>query len=67
MAIIFDTEKKIFTLHTNHTTYQLQVDRYGFLLHLYYGSRANGSMEYLLTHYDRGLSGNPYEAGGDRT
>ena len=67
MAIIFDTEKKIFTLHTNHTTYQIQVDRYGFLLHLYYGSRANGSMEYLLTHYDRGFSGNPYEAGDDRT
>ena len=67
MAVKFDKEKKIFTLHTDNTTYQAQVDQYGFLLHLYYGSRTNGSMDYLLTHYDRGFSGNPYDAGDDRT
>ncbi|MBT9775941.1 alpha-galactosidase [Clostridium sp. MCC353] len=67
MAVIFDNEKKIFTLQTDHTTYQAQVDPYGFLLHLYYGSRTKGSMEYLLTHYDRGFSGNPYDAGDDRS
>lgn len=67
MAIIFDKENQIFTIQTNNTTYQAQVDRYGFLLHLYYGGRVNGSMEYLLTHYDRGFSGNPYDAGEDRT
>lgn len=30
MAIIFQEEKKIFTLHTKQTTYQFKVDCYGF-------------------------------------
>ena len=51
----------------DHTTYQMQIDRYGFLLHLYYGGKADGCMDYLLTYYDRGFSGNPYEAGTDKT
>ena len=45
----------------------MQVDRYGFLLHLYYGKKTDGCMDYLLTYYDRGFSGNPYDAGEDRT
>lgn len=63
MAVHIQEDKKLFTLHTDHTTYQMKVDGYGFLLHLYYGSRVTGSMEYLITCYDRGFSGNPYEAG----
>lgn len=67
MAILFDEKNKTITLHTENTTYQMQVDRYGFLLHLYYGKRADGCMDYLLTYYSRGFSGNPYEAGTDKT
>lgn len=67
MSIIFDENRKIFTLHTQNTTYQMKVDRYGFLLHLYYGRRTKGYMDYLLTYADRGFSGNPYDAGEDRT
>ena len=67
MAILFDKNKNIFTLHTDNTTYQMQVDKYGFLLHLYYGRRTKGTMEYLLIYADRGFSGNPYDAGEDRT
>ncbi len=67
MPIIFDESKKIFTLHTKHTTYQMQADPYGYLLHLYYGASNTGSMDYLLTYADRGFSGNPYELGNDRT
>ena len=67
MAIIFNPNKKIFTLQTAHTTYQMQIDRYGFLLHLYYGKKTEGCMDYLLTYYDRGFSGNPYEAEKDKT
>lgn len=67
MPIIFDENKKIFTLHTRHTTYQMQVDKYGYLLHLYYGASTAGSMDYLLTYADRGFSGNPYVSGSDRT
>lgn len=67
MAIMFDPNQKIFTLHTKNTTYQMQVDALGYLLHLYYGQRTSGSMNYLLTYADRGFSGNPYAAGMDRT
>lgn len=67
MAIIFNEKEKVFTLHTENTTYQMKVDPYGFLLHLYYGKKTEGTMEYLLTCYDRGFSGNPYDAGLDRT
>ena len=67
MSIIYDEKQKTISLHTKNTTYQMQVDRYGFLLHLYYGKRTDGCMDYLLTYYDRGFSGNPYEAGRDKT
>ena len=67
MAIIYQEENRTFTLHTQHSTYQMQVDKYGFLLHLYYGKKAEGCMDYLLTYADRGFSGNPYDAMGDRT
>lgn len=67
MAIVYQDENRIFTLNTKHTTYQMQVDHYGFLLHLYYGLKISGNMDYLLTYYDRGFSGNPADAGNDRT
>lgn len=67
MSIIYDEKEKRFTLHTKDTTYQMKVDPFGFLLHLYYGRRTEGGMDYLLTFADRGFSGNPYDAGTDRT
>lgn len=67
MALIYNPNKRIFTLHTKHSTYQMQVDSLGYLLHLYYGAKNNSSMEYVLTYADRGFSGNPYAAGEDRT
>ncbi len=62
-AIRFNSEKKIFTLDTKLSTYQMMVDRYGVLLHLYYGKKACGDMDFLLTYADRGTSGNIHEAG----
>ena len=67
MGIHFDKDRKIFTINTDNSTYQFMVDRYGYLLHLYYGSRINGSAEYLLQYYDRGFSGSPCNAGSDKT
>lgn len=67
MAIIIDQEQKLITLHTKNTTYQMGVGNYGQLLHLYYGKRLTGDMRYLLIYYDRGFSGNPYEAECDKT
>ena len=37
------------------------------LLHLYYGRRCEGSMEYLLTYADRGFASSIYDAADDRT
>ena len=67
MPIHIDEENLVYTLHTKRTTYQMHVDRYGYLLHQYYGRRTEGNMHFLLTFQDRGFSGNPYEAEGDRT
>lgn len=67
MAIYFQKENRTFTLQTTHSTYQMKVDDFGFLVHLYYGGKTAGDMDYLLTYYDRGFSGNPSEAEEDRT
>lgn len=67
MAINYQHENRIFTLDTAHTTYQMKVDDFGFLLHLYYGGKISGNMDYLLTYHDRGFSGNPSDVGSDRT
>lgn len=63
MSISYNEEKKLFTLETKSSTYQMKVDRYGFLQHLYYGRRVNGQdMSYRFYYHDCGFSGNPYEA-----
>ena len=67
MSIHYQEEERLFTLHTDNSTYQMQVDKYGYLLHLYYGRRTEGCMDYLLFYSDRGFSGNPYIAGRDKT
>ena len=56
MAIQYQENGRIFTLHTDHSTYQMKADSYGNLLHLYYGDRTEGSMEYMLIFEDRGFS-----------
>ena len=60
-------EMKLITLHTKNTTYQMGGSALGFLLHLYYGPKAEGDMSSLLVFQDRGYSGNPYDAGDDRS
>ena len=60
-------EIELITLHTKNTTYQMGVSEYGFLLHLYYGPKAEGDMSSLLVFQDRGYCGNPYDAEYDRS
>ena len=67
MAITFDKERGIFTLNTDNTTYQMRADGLGYLLHLYYGRKTQGFVDWELTYADRGFSGAPYKAGRDRT
>ncbi len=67
MAILFDEKKKVFTLQTKNSTWQMQVGRYGHLWHLYYGRRIQeGALDYLVRGINRGFCGAPYEAGEDR-
>ncbi len=67
MAIRYDGDQGIFFLDTDRTTYQMKTGRYGHLLHLYYGRTAKEAMDGNIMLKDRGFSGNPYEAGLDRT
>ena len=67
MAIIHDSRNQTITLHTDHTTYQMKIGPCDMLVHTYYGPRTEGNMSYCLSFMDRGFSGNPYEAGMDRT
>lgn len=58
---------KIFNLETENTLYQLKVDRFGVLNHLWYGEKTDCCMDYLLDYPDAGFSGNIYEAENERT
>ena len=66
MSIEFNQKNKVFQLNTENTTYQMKVDQYGVLLHLYYGGKIHGDAEYIITYVDRGWSGNINDAGSDR-
>ena len=66
--ILLDKENKIFTLHTQNTTYQMKADRHNVLVHTYYGPRVSGGdLSYLVRYADRACAPNPPEAGLDRT
>ncbi|MDO5541360.1 MAG: alpha-galactosidase [Eubacteriales bacterium] len=67
-GIIYNEKTKVFTLRTRNSMYQMQVRQHDTLVHLYYGADV-GDMEidYRIISLDRGFSGNPYEAGNDRT
>ena len=65
--IVLDEKNRVFTLHTKNTTYQMKAEKYGVLLHTYYGPRvAEGDLSYLIRCTDRGFSPNPSEVGQDR-
>lgn len=67
MGIICDKEGKSFILQTEDCSYHMAVDSYGYLRHMYFGKRLEPEdLFYLYRNYDRGFSGNPYEARNDR-
>lgn len=68
MAILFNSNQRLFTLQTDHSMYQMKADRYGVLLHTWFGEKGSDfDYSYLITYADRGFSGNPYDAGEERT
>ena len=58
---------KLFHLVTARTEYQMSVDKYGVLRHVWYGPKVVVPMDYLQEGQDVGFSGSPYDAGNDRT
>lgn len=60
-------EEITFFLETKNTLYQIKADQYKVLKHIWYGSKTNGNMEYLLDYPDVGFSGNIDEVKDDRT
>ena len=58
---------RVLQLQTAHSSYQIGVDDYGYLLHLWYGKRMEPeSLMDTVCRGDTGFSGNPYEADLDR-
>ena len=57
MSILVNEAQGLFTLHTEGSTYQFKVGRYGFLLHNYYGPRIDDEdLSYLLPKDSMSLS-----------
>ncbi|MDO4942985.1 MAG: alpha-galactosidase [Lachnospiraceae bacterium] len=68
MAIRYLENSKTLILETAHTTYQMKISKYDYLLHTYYGEKlSDEDLSYLIQPKDRGFSPNPYEAEYDRT
>ena len=68
MAIVYNENKKTFSLHTARTTYQLKIGNLNYVKHLYYGATIRDEdLVYLIRQYDRGFSGNPYDSLKERT
>ncbi len=64
MSIRF--EDSTFLLETDHTAYQMRVDRFGVLVHVWYGARTGCVMDYLLDYPEVSFAGSIYEAGNER-
>lgn len=55
MSIIYNEKNKVFSLNTAHTTYQMQIDKYGVLQHLYYGGKIDGDAGHIICYSNRGM------------
>lgn len=66
-TIVYNENKKTFTISTRNTTYQMKVSEHGHLLHLYYGTSIfDEDVSYLIPNVIRSHESNPPEAGTDR-
>ena len=61
MAIEYGAERRTLTLLTRNSSWQMQIGPLDYLLHLYYGSRCEGELDYLHLERDCGFSPNPHE------
>lgn len=67
MSVSYHESKKVFTIQTKNSTYQMKVSEHGHLLHLYYGKTiGDEDVSYLIPNVVRSHESNPPEAGTDR-
>ena len=66
MSVLFEPERRIFTLLTDHSAYQMQIGPEGYLLHTYYGRACAEDFRYLHLERDCGFSPNPYALSSSR-
>ncbi len=67
MSIQFDPKNSVFNLHTKDSSYQMQLDPLGHLLHLYYGRKlGDGSNFHLFPAADHGFSPDYYATQNER-
>lgn len=70
MAVYIEQKEEeiLFTLQTKNSMYQMKKDRFGILLHTYFGKKTSVfDYSYRLDCRDHGFSGVPYELEKDRT
>ena len=60
MAIVDGAERRTLTLLTKNSSWQMQIGKLDYLLHLYYGARCEGELDYLHLERDSGFSPNPH-------
>ena len=65
MSIVYDAAARTLTLNTRSSSYQMQIGPLGYLLHTYYGRRAEGNFGPLHLKKDVGFSPVPYELAGE--
>ncbi len=67
MSIKYYKHSNLFVLETQNTTYQLKIDEYSILQHIYYGSKLYGSADYISRHICRGMGASISDTGSDRS
>ena len=68
MSILYDSEKRLFTLETRCSSYQMMADAHGVLLHTWFGAPLGGAdMSGLIDRTGRGGSGTPGDVMPDRS
>ena len=64
MPIYIDSAKRVFTLRTKNTTYQMMADDMGGLVHLYYGPAVDDcAMDHLVRRDDKSFAPCPADLG----
>ncbi len=63
MSIIYHSDAKTFSLHTDNSTYQLRIDEFGILQHVYYGEKIIGDAGYMIRYVSRGIGASISDAG----